>query len=557
MVGYYLFHTMQDHKIKKAEKAVQDGDLDTALSIFMNALRKNPNDIETLWHLGNINEEKQQYPEAIGYYSKLIELGKESKLFTIFELYKRIGLLYRKLDRDQDALDFLLQAYNMIQSSKEVLENIAMIIYSQKFFYRALVFFERAFQFLSTKPEFLKHYGLCLLMVDKLNDSVSILEESAKQDPHDYQTRYILSYVYLRIGAIEKARELIEDIVNTDRAYLNSEQLYFAIKMIFIIYLNDKNYEIVRELASQLSKINETIKSKNLEEEINMAYIFFRIKQSYYELALETISKNISLPDEMEGLSEEEKVKLKENKSHIYDLVSTLNRYKKESEKVLLTENKPLKFDAEFASLENKAKEAQKELDLLYQEWQWKFIPQENIWLFFKPKTKVEFDPTLILDKYAEDTIRSLKRKAQYLQKEKEEEYVPEEKEENPCERFLAADFPEFLSKSIKLAENMGYKVINQAVKIDSLAYSEGKAIDMLCEEKYQRDSRILFCIRRWKEPIGYISIIPIIQALKAMNASRLIIVSTSSLSIEALRAVEGNKKISFYLCNEVANYLV
>ncbi len=96
-IGYYLFMTFREVKIRKAEKAVRTGDLDTALAIFMETLRKNPNDVEALWHLGNINEEKQFYPEAIGYYTKLIEIGKESKFFSIFELYRRVGLLYRKI----------------------------------------------------------------------------------------------------------------------------------------------------------------------------------------------------------------------------------------------------------------------------------------------------------------------------------------------------------------------------------------------------------------------------------------------------------------------------
>ena len=148
LVGYYLFSTMQDMRVKRAEKAVQSGDLETALSIFMNSLKKNPDDIDALWHIGNINEEKLHYPEAIGYYTKLIEIGKESKLFTMFELYRRVGMLYRKIERDQEALDFLFQAYTIIQSSREVLENLAMIVYSQKFFHRSRMFFEKEVQFI-------------------------------------------------------------------------------------------------------------------------------------------------------------------------------------------------------------------------------------------------------------------------------------------------------------------------------------------------------------------------------------------------------------------------
>ncbi len=555
LIGYYLFYSMQDRKIRQAEKAVQAGDLDTALSIFMNSLRKNPNDIESLWHLGNINEEKKQYPEAIGYYTKLLEIGKESRLFTSYELYRRVGLLYHIIDRDQEALDFLMQAYNMIQSSKEVLETIAIIIYSQKFFHRAVAFFERAYQFLKRKPPFLKYFGLCLVMTDRLNESAGLLEESSRLDPRDFQTRFILAYVYFKIGAIQKARELVEDIVNSERTSLNSEQLYYSIKILFLIYLNEKNYDIARELAGQLKKINDGLKSKTFEEETNMAYIFFRIKQGYFDVALESISKNIDIKESMEGMDDEEKQQLRETRSYIYEMVSTLDKYKKESEKSLYTGNKPLKLDVDFALLESRAQDAGKELAKMYDEWQGKFVSSETLWEFFKPKAKSQFDPTIILDKYAEDTFRSLKKKTSPSLKETiDKERKDDTAQIDPCKVFMEADLPTFLEMSAKLVENMGLKVINQAVKIDPLAYSEGRAVDMLCEEKYQKDSRVLFCIRRWTEPIGYLSVSSIIQALKTLQAGKLILVSTSSLSLEASRAFEDNPDIQFFPCEEVAN---
>ncbi len=556
LVGYYLFHSMQDLKIKRAEKAVQTGDLETALSIFMESLKKNPNDIDALWHLGNINEEKKQYPEAIGYYSKLIELNKESKFFTIYELYRRVGLLYRAIDRDQDALDFLMQAYNLMQSSKEVLESIASIIFSQKYFHRAIPYFEKAYQFLKNKPDFLKNYGLCLIMAEHFSESVNLLEESSRLESHDYQTRYILAYVYFHTGAFQKSRELLEDIVNSERMSLNSEQVYFAIKILFLIYLEDKNYEISRQLVAQLQNLNDNnLKSELLNEEIDMAYIFFRVQQGYYDMALENISKNIKFKDDIEDLSDDEIQRVKENSSHLYEMVSSLDKYKKEREKTILTGNRA-KQELDFATLESKAQSASKELASMFTEWKDKFIPSGTIWEFFAPKRKSEFDPTIILDKYAEESAQSLRKKsAPVITGSIVTNTTPEKAEEDLCEVFLSADFPRFLEMSMKLVENMGFKVINQAVKIDPLAYSEGKAIDVLCEEKYQRDSRVLFCVRRWKEPIGYLSIQPVVQSLKALQASRLVIVSTSTLSPEAGRALEGNPNLQFFLCDEVADH--
>ncbi len=558
VVGYYLFHTMQDMKIKKAERAVATGDLDTALSIFMGSLKKNPNDVEALWHLGNINEEKNQYPEAIGYYSKLIEIGRESKFFSLYELYRRIGLLYVSINRDQEALDFLMQAYNLVQSAKDVLEAIATIIFTQKYFHRALPYFEKAHQFYKRDPNFLKKYGFCHIMAEHFNESVSLLEESSRINSHDYQTRYLLAFSYFRMGALQKSRELLEEIVNSDRLSLNSEQLYFAIKILFLIYLENKNFEISRELVVQLQKLtSDNLKSESMSDEINMAYIFFRIQQGYYDLAMESISKNIKYKDNIEDLSDEDKQKIKESSSYLYELVSSMDRYKKEYEKTIYNGAKA-KQDFDYTILESKAQTAAKELAVMFSEWKEKFIPAEMLWEFFAPTRKTEFDPTIILDKYAEESAQSLRKKSvKTVTGTITQEKPPEKDEDDLCEEFLSADFPRFLEMSMKLVEGMGFKVINQAVKIDPLAYSEGRAIDILCEEKYQRDSRVLFCVRRWKEPIGYLSIQPVVQSLKKLEASRLIIVSTSSLSSEAGRAIEDNPNIQFFVCNEIANHFL
>ncbi len=558
LVGYYLFSTMQELKIKRAEKAVESGDLDTALSIFMNSLRKNPDDVESLWHLGNINEEKGQYPEAIGYYTKLIDIGKESNLFTLFELYRRVGLLYLKISRDQEALDFLLQAYQMIQSSRDVLENIAMTIFSQKCFHRALPFFEKGLQHMKNKADFLKSYGFCYLMLDKTQEAVSLLEEANQINSSDFQIKFILAYIYLKMGADQKCRELIEDLINSDNISLNSEQFYFAVKMLVLVYLRAKNFDTVRDLIQQMRNLNTNINRDDFKEEISMTYIFFRIWQGYYDVALEEIEKNIKVNVDIEKMDVENQRKVKENQSHVYELVSSLDRLKKEKDRVLYTGSKGSKSESEFSVVESRAKEAQKELGKIFDEWRDRFVKKEILWDFFGPRPKIKFDPSLILEKYSEENIKSLKKgnHKEDLSIEDESDYLKEDSEDI-CEKFMNADFAQFLATSLKLAENMGFKVINQAVKIDQMAYAEGQAIDMLCQEKFRRDSRVLFSVRRWKEPIGYLSIMGIMAAFKNLQANRLVLVSTSSLSVEASRAIEGVESINFYHCDEVSSFLM
>lgn len=556
-VGYYIFLSFREAKIKKAEKAVKSGDFDTALSIFMENLKKNPDDVETLWHLGNINEEKQLYPEAIGYYTRLIELGKESKFYSKFELYKRVGILYRKIKRDQDALDYLMEAYNLLPSSREVLYNIASIVFSQKYFYRALPFFEKAIDGYKNNPAFLMDYGFCCMMVDKFEEALALFEEANKIDPSDYRKKMLLAYTYLRLGYYSKARELIEDTVNKYKDVMDVKELFYGIKLLYLIYLNNKNYDIVKDLITQLENINNNIPENPYKDDISMAYLFFRIKQEYYDLALETLNKSIvvKLP-QGEELTEEDEEARKKSQSYMYELVSTLARYKREKELQLYTEKKTLKEEMEISNLETKAMEYKNELDKIYEDWKWKFVNKEELWNFFGPKVENRFDPTLIMEKYTESKLSSLKEKIKknYVRKEEEKKEVVET--EDICDKIFGMDIPSFLTLSRDLADKMGFKIISQSVKTDPIASAEGKGVDFLCVERYDQSVRVLFCVRRWKEEMGYLSLMNMVEAMKPLQASRLVIVSTSSLSTEASHAVENDKRITFYQCEDVVQYL-
>ncbi|MGC8765188.1 MAG: tetratricopeptide repeat protein [Brevinematia bacterium] len=550
-ISYYLFMTFREVKIKKAEKAVRSGDLDTALAIFMESLRKNPNDIETLWHLGNINEEKKLYPEAIGYYTKLIEIGKESKYFSMFELYRRVGILYRKIGREQDALDFLLQASNLLSSSKDVLYNIASIVFSQKYFFRALPYFEKAVGWYKNNPEFLKEYGFCYLMVDKFEEASPLLEASNKLDDTDYRKKFLLSYVYLRLGYFSKAKELIEEAANKYKDVMDIKELFFAVKMLYLIYLNENNYDIVKDLITQMENINNNIQDNPFRDDISMANFFFRVHQKYYDIALEILSKTITFKTDQKEISEEDK----QSQSHLYEIVSTLSKYKVEKELQLYSEKK-FKSEIEFSELENKAMEADKELTQIFEKWKWNFLNKETLWEFFGPKVETRFDPTIIIEKYAENKINVLKKQTTQPKKEKIEEEEQVVSSEDICEKIYSMDIPSFLNFARELADKMGFKIINQNVKTDPVASAEGQAIDFLCVEKYQPSNRVLFCFRRWKEPIGYLSLMNVISVMKEMKVNRLVIVSTSKLSFEAGHAVENDKRITFYLCEDVVHYL-
>lgn len=559
MAVYYLYATMRENKVKEAQKAVSEGNLDTALNIFMDSLRRDPNNIDTLWHLGNINEEKGNILEAIGYYNQILRLGVKSNLFTDFEIYRRMGVLYRKVERDKDALDHLMQAYQLLPTNKDVLEHIAYILFSQKQFYRAFPFFEKAANSLTDNPEFMKKYGFCQMMMDNINDSVSTLEEARRLNPSDHETKYFLAYLNTRTGSISKTREYIEDILNIEKVSLTVGQIYYAMKMLFVVYMQDKNFEVARDLYKKLESMSAADNDIKMKQEIDMAYVFMRARQGYFDLALEKFDANLDVGIDLQGVSENDQEKIKQNKSVIFDTLSTLNKYKLEKPRFVDDHGQSKKYDISMTILENEAVEAAKRLEVIIDQWRADFLKLEDIWKLFAPQVKALFDVTLILDKYTEESMRSMKDKFSAIKNAKPKKSTAFEMlgidTNNPRESLINMDFGSFGVAGRELAEHMGYKVISQGMKLDPAAHAEGKGTDYLCEEKFNKNVRVIFCLRRFNDPMGMINVMDLVEKLGEYRAQKLVLISTTPLSAEAKSYVDKNEIVEFFTCDQIANY--
>ncbi|URA10779.1 tetratricopeptide repeat protein [Thermospira aquatica] len=560
LTAYFLYATMQEGKTKQAQRAVESGDLDTALSIFMESLRHDPNNVEALWHLGNINEEKGLIPEAIGYYVKLIEIGKESKLFTMFELYRRVGLLYRRLGRDNDALDYLLQAYQIIPSAKDVIREIADILFSQKSFFRALSFFEKGAVFLKDEAPFIKQYAFCLIMTDKVEMALPMLEALEKMFSHDIEFLFLLSFAYFKTAAYQRAREIMEIALNSNFS-LPLSMMYFGVKLLFVCYLYAKNYEIAKQLWDQLKNLslNYTDEGER-QRELSMALIMLRTKQGYYENAMEELKANFQKEIASGETGGGSTLESKQSQSFLYKLLAILHRYKKEQEKEAYM-GSSAKQTLDYARLENEAKDAMVKLDQVYQQWLSSFITKEELWANFRPKVSLTFDPIPILEKYLapKEKLKKSSGKPEHLSRnEKQGKYETLGlNPNNPCESLLSVDFPSFTIIVRELASDMGYRVLSQVVKVDPHAYGEAKGFDLLCEEKADNRSRVLFCVRRWTEPIGSIYLTNLLSAAKEFDVERIVMVATSSLSQEAERWLETNKKLQYLNCEDIISFLL
>lgn len=572
MTGLYLYFTMRETQLTRARKAEEKGDLDTALAIFMDSLRKEPNNTDTIWHLGNINEEKKQYPEAIGYYTRLLELKKDSKLYTEFELYRRIGILYRRIGMDREALDNLMEALRLIGTAKDVLENIAMIIHSQKAFARALPYFEKANQFNDNNTSLFFHHALCLCMLNRVTDALNVLDKGRRADPRDPGINFLMAYALTQMETYGSAGEIIEEFINTNSDRISIEQMHYSIKILYLSYLNQRNYEVVKDLVARLRDISLKLNDSRLIEEALMAFIFFRIKQGYYDSAIEEICRNQNVCFNLDNPDTTKKEPVIadniQNSNPLYRLVTLLNKYKKDREKLSVNapNMKPNRYEFEMGNLDQNIKETLEKTEKIFNDWKSRFLPREILWEFYGEKAASQFDPAIVLDKYQNDAVKTIKDRVSRMRgsesmvldsdkEEKEKEFHIDAND--PCSTIRSADFPEFQLMVKNLADAMGFRIINQGIKLDKSTYSEGKGVDLLCTEKLNANTRVLFSFRRWNDPIGNIAITDLVGSIRNFQAQRIVLISTTPLSDEARIAIDGRSVIDFYTCEQVANYLL
>jgi restriction endonuclease Mrr len=102
----------------------------------------------------------------------------------------------------------------------------------------------------------------------------------------------------------------------------------------------------------------------------------------------------------------------------------------------------------------------------------------------------------------------------------------------------------------------MGYRVLSDTIKIDQVAFSEGQGFDLFCEDKVKKNKTLIF-VRRWREPIGFITIMNMLGALTQFGAENVILISTIPLTDEARNIVDRNDKIKLYLCDEIGHLLM
>jgi len=166
---------------------------DQAIQLLSKAVSQQPNEINNLFKLASLYHEKNQLPQAEKYYLKILTLNPK-------HIVTLNNLAWIKQDSD------IKEALRLAQSAHEYAPESAAIMDS---------------------------YGYFLLLNGQYEQSLKLLKQAAEKRPDDKDIQYHLALSYHKKNQLQKARDILAKIINSDDDYMEKEkarQLYQRIK---------------------------------------------------------------------------------------------------------------------------------------------------------------------------------------------------------------------------------------------------------------------------------------------------------------------------------------
>lgn len=147
-IGFSIGYVITDFHYRKLELKTKSNptqstsspmdEVHRQLKTFQEILKKNPNDYETLVHLGNLYYDIGQYDKAIPYYEKAVEIKKDKNVIT------DLGTCLRETGNAKDAVKYYEEALKIDASHWRAIYNIIIVsIKDLKDKEKALFYFEK------------------------------------------------------------------------------------------------------------------------------------------------------------------------------------------------------------------------------------------------------------------------------------------------------------------------------------------------------------------------------------------------------------------------------
>ena len=187
-----------------------EGKRDKAELVYKSILKINPNDFDTLRHLGILYQDKKMYEMAEKYYMKAFKVNSSH-----FAIYNNLGTIKFLQFKMEEALDFYKQAFKMNRRFVPVINNICAFYHRSRREEECMEFAQLA---LSLEPENLitkANYGRALSINNKLEEAIEVFKEIINKKP-DASNFSDIATAYRDFGEVEKSYEYFQKALKLD-----------------------------------------------------------------------------------------------------------------------------------------------------------------------------------------------------------------------------------------------------------------------------------------------------------------------------------------------------
>ncbi len=256
----------------------------TEISLWLDAIDKNPNSSRAYHNLGMAYGELNQLKKAILYYDKAIQLpmdnhGKTNHLThhnlgnihmklgnddtAIYHLNKSIeiepsspyphitvSILFAKKEEYDESYKHLIHALTLDPSNAKAHNNLGFIMLKQDRFPEALSEFHKALKSDKNYLPAIRNLGITYRYTGKINKSIEYLARALKREPQSILTSLHLAESYLHQGNQEKAEQTVQGVVSHQSISKLQSNWSSALKKSTLVILPDMErlFPVVRNV---------------------------------------------------------------------------------------------------------------------------------------------------------------------------------------------------------------------------------------------------------------------------------------------------------------------
>ena len=254
---------------KKAEIALQEGDLDRTLFYLVKAMQINPKDTKALYHIGEIHASKANYNLSNAAYRMLINITPDH-----VQALEGLGKNLVKLSAYTQAQKVFNNVLIIDDQSIAALTGLAVIADLQKNFDWAKQYYNKALKIQPNSPRLMNNYAYSRFLANDWDVAESFYKKLSHMYPKYQPGQLNYALLMARQGKAKKALKIFENVLTKSQAYNEVGYIYFF----------EKKYEEAKQLFQLAISSSPSYFGKAVDnlEMVNSALDNHEIRSNYF-----------------------------------------------------------------------------------------------------------------------------------------------------------------------------------------------------------------------------------------------------------------------------------